>query len=156
MNGILCPKGMLQQLPPLAAHTPSLALSPPTPPHTERLRAKAAAVAADSFEVAALQKQVAQQERELARQAAELARDAAEVDVRAREAAKQLGQVSWVGRKTAREEVTCCGGLPRPRHWQLPADACGACMGSDALHVWRTAVCWQPMPLELRLLSSFI
>ena len=69
----------------------------PPPAAAERLRVKAAAVAAESAEAAALQKQVAAQERELARQAMALARESAEGDVRAREAGKQLNQVRGLG-----------------------------------------------------------
>ena len=92
------PNGALHSSRPSAAAHPRRRPAP-----AERLRAKAAAVSAESSEAAALQKQLVQQERELARQAAQLAKEAAEVDVRARESSKHLGQVgaaASVGRQT--------------------------------------------------------
>ena len=86
----------------------------PPPAAAERLRVKAAAVAAESAEAAALQKQVAAQERELARQAMALARESAEGDVRARQAGKQLNQGGGLGgRAGGRTALVATGST----HW---------------------------------------
>lgn len=93
----------------------------PTPPYptTERLRAKAAAVAQESAEAAALQKQLAAQERELSRQAAHLAKEAAEAEVRDREASKQLSQAEATQAALERRAEELNGAEVRVRELQV-------------------------------------